>query len=126
MAEIKVEKTVSYEQLIGGATPTPLQEVLTIAAGQGVLKRGSVLGIVTADGKAKLVDSTVSDGSEVAKYILTEETDTTTDINAPAFMAGMFNQEYLVFGGTDTVDNHKEALRDVGIFLTSEKYHEEA
>ena len=126
MAEIKVEESVKYEQLIGGADPAPLQEILTITAGQGILKRGSVLGISTADGKAKLVDSSVSDGSEVAKYILAEEVDTTTEVNAPAFMAGIFNEEYLTFGGTDTVDKHKTALRDVGIFLTSEKYYEEA
>jgi hypothetical protein len=123
MANIKVEEAKAFDALIGGADPAPLQKIVTLLAGQGALKRGAVLGVATASGKAKLVNSASADGSQDAKYILAEDADTTAaDINAPAYQAGMFNREYLVFGGTDTYAAHEEALRGVGIFLATEKY----
>lgn len=126
MADIKVTSTKAFDQLIGGADPAPLQKILTLLTGQGILRRGTVLGVVTDGGKAKAVNSASTDGSQTARYILSEDTDTTAaDIEAPAYMAGMFNREYLIFGGDDTADKHEDALRDVGIFLTSEKYYTE-
>ena len=120
---IKTENVNTFDQLIGGADPAPLQKNLTLLTGQGILKRGSVLGIGTTDGKARLVNSSASDGSQTAKYILSEDTDTTdSDVIAPAYQAGMFNVEYLTFGGEDTIAQHETSLRLEGIYITSEKY----
>ena len=123
MSGIKETPVRNFDGLIGGADPAPLEKILTLASGQGVLKRGTLLGVVTTSGNAKVADSASTDGSEVAKYILAEDVDTTdAATNAPAYMAGMFNREYLIFGGSDTDATQEENLRDVGIFLTSEKY----
>ncbi|MDL2280331.1 head decoration protein [Selenomonadales bacterium OttesenSCG-928-I06] len=115
-----------FDQLIGGTEPTALLKVITVASGQGILKRGSVLGVVTDSGKGKLVDSASTDGSETAKYVLAKEIDTTEgDVDIDCYMSGMFNREYLTVGGSDEIADHEEALRGLNIYLTSEKYHKE-
>ncbi len=91
---------------------------ITLKSGQGVLARGTVLGIVTIGGKAALVDSSRIDGTEVANCILTDKVDTTTgDVVTTAYVSGQFNRKALVFGGTDTASDHEEQLRVLGIFL---------
>lgn len=68
-------------------------------------------GVTAVDGEAVLVDSTKSDGSQVAKVILLESTDTTTgSIQVPVADAGSFNRAALVVGGTDTLDMHLDTL----------------
>lgn len=120
MAKIKETTIRGFDSLIGGTDPAPVQEILTISGGQGVLKCGSVLGKITTSGKLKLVDSTATDGSEVATHILVDDTDTTTDVQAAVYQAGMFNRNYLLFGGSDTPEQYQEELRVVGIYLTKE------
>lgn len=85
---------------------------------QGVLKRGTVVGIITESGLAVKVDSTHADGSESADCILTDDVDTTAgDTVTTAYSAGLFNRKALIFGGTDTDVQHEERLRELGIFL---------
>lgn len=90
---------------------------LTVLGSQGTLAAGSVLGIVTASGKLALCDSGSSDGSEVAKYVLTKETDTSGgDVTGQDVLkSGYVNGELLVFGGTDDLQDHDTELRDVSI-----------
>ncbi|MGG4034213.1 head decoration protein [Paenibacillus cisolokensis] len=97
--------------------PVDIKSV-TLLAGQGVLKRGAVLGIVTASNKAKLVDSSAADGSQTADCILTDDVDTTAgDVVTTAYISGEFNRQALIFGGSDTADKHEIRLRELGIFL---------
>lgn len=111
--------SVAPDKLIGGHEVPLLTAGVTLAAGQGVLQRGSVIGIVTADGKGKLVDKASVDGSQVAKYILPTEVDTTGgDVKVACYKTGLFNRDALIFGGTSTASDHEAELRDVGIFLT--------
>lgn len=81
------------------------------------LKRGTVLGIVKATGLAVPVDSSKTDGSEVADCILAIDITPETDVFVPAYSSGQFNRQALIFGGSDTADKHETKLRELGIFL---------
>jgi len=94
-----------------------------LASGQGILKRGAVIGIITTGGKGKLCNSASSDGSQVAKFVLSHEVDTTgADKMSVCFKTGQFDRASLLFGGTDTAEMHEAELRDVGIHLVDKLY----
>ena len=80
--------------------------------------RGTVLGVITATGFAVPVDSTKTDGSQVAKYVLAMDVDASaSDVEAVGYASGQFNRKALIFGGSDTADKHEDALRALGIFM---------
>jgi hypothetical protein len=116
----KQADSVTYDNLIGRMPGVDIQvKAVTVQAGQGVLKRGTVLGIVTASGKAVIVNSANQDGSQTADCILTDDVDTTNgDVVASAYAAGTFNRAALTFGGNDTAAKHETRLRELGIYLT--------
>lgn len=95
--------------------PVVADEVI-LAAGQGVLQRGSVLG-KNATGEFLLVDS-AGDAKE-PDAILAETTDTGTDgpVPAPGYFTGEYNERALIFGGDDDADTHRDAARAKGIFF---------
>lgn len=96
-------------------------EGATVVSGAGALKRGSVLGKITASGKLTLVNSAGTDDGRRKPYaVLLEDVDATSaDKAAPVALAGQFNAAALIFGGSDTVATHKEAMRDVGLFVAT-------
>jgi len=113
---------VQPDNLFADLTVPVLIKGITLAKGQGLLKRGTVLGIVTASGLAKVVDSSKTDGTEKANCILADDVDTgdgsaSSDFPAQAYISGYFNRNALVFGGTDTADTHELYLRELGIYL---------
>ena len=82
------------------------------------LKRGTVLGVITATGFAIPVDSTKTDGSQLANCILADDVDASAaDMVAVAYTKGQFNRKALIFVGEETVDKHEAQLREVGIYL---------
>lgn len=104
-----------------GKQPTEMDGV-NLKSGQGVVKRGTVLGIITASGQAVPVNSAANDGSQVPHSVLSDTTDTGADTNAAPFpvavyITGNFNTNKLIFGGTDTAARHVDKLRERGIFL---------
>ena len=113
--------SVNYDALFVTGSGYPIvNDALTIVSGAGVLTRGTVLGVITASGKATKVDSTKADGSQTAYAILSSDVDATTaDVVAPVYLTGEFNGDAMVFGGTDTITTHKAALRKIGIFIKS-------
>jgi hypothetical protein len=114
----KQADSVSYDKLIADLIIDQELKSVTVATGQGVLKRGTVLGIITASGKAVKVNSASADGSQTANCILTDDVDTTAaDVVMTAYASGSFNRLALIFGGTDTAANHETRLRELGIFL---------
>ncbi len=103
---------------------------MTIAAGQGILKRGSVLGVITSDKQLKLVDSGSSDGSENPELILLEDVNTESAVPGKRpMMSGKVFGEKLIFGGGDTLSTHFLALKKTGIIAVdadnSEAYDNE-
>ncbi len=110
------------DNLVAGHEVPQLVKGVTLAKGNGVLVRGTVLGIVTASELAVPVDSSKSDGSEVADCILTDTVDTgdetaQEDVKATAYTSGLFNRKALTFGGEDTASEHELWLRELGIHL---------
>jgi hypothetical protein len=103
--------------LAGTKHPVDIKGI-TVLSGQGVLARGTVIGVITASGKGKKVNSASVDGSQAADCILTDTIDTTSgDVVTSAYISGEFNREALIFGGSDTAANHEATLRQKGIFL---------
>lgn len=97
-------------------------KAVTLKAGQGILKRGTVVAVITASGLAVAVDSTKTDGSELADAILTDTIDTgsagaSENVVTTAYRSGSFNRDALTFGGTDTAAKHETRLRTLGIYL---------
>jgi hypothetical protein len=89
----------------------------TILSGTAPLVRGTVLGKISASGKLKPVDSSKSDGSQAPFAVLAEAADASSaDAAAPLFLTGEFDENSLVFGGSDTVATHRAALRSLSIF----------
>ncbi|MFY0545461.1 head decoration protein [Brevibacillus sp. H7] len=110
--------SVSYDNLFSMPSVDIQIKSVTLKSGQGVLKRGTVLGIITASGLAVKVDSGQTDGSQTSNCILTDDVDTTSgNVVATAYSAGTFNRSALIFGGTDTAAIHETRLRELGIFL---------
>lgn len=104
------------DKLIAGDFPI-VTESVTIASGAS-LKRGTVLGIVTASGKCAIVNSALTDGTQSPKYVLLEDADASAgDRIATVGVTGEYNANALIFGGTDTYATHKVALRALCIFL---------
>lgn len=103
--------------IVDGSVPI-LTKAVKLGAGQGILKRGTVLGKITVSGQYKVVNSANLDGSQDADCILADDVDTTESVVAVAYTSGHFNRKALVFGGSDTADTHEARLRELGIFLS--------
>lgn len=114
--------TFEADNLIAGNEVTPVLKGITLKKGQGIIKRGTVLGIISASSLCIPVDSVAVDGSESAYCILVDDADTgdeteTNDYIATAYFTGVFNKTVLIFGGSDTYADHEVKLRELGIFL---------
>lgn len=107
------------DNLIASNEMPILTEGIKLVKAQGIVKRGTVVGVITASGLAKPVDSTKTDGTESPYAILTDDIDTagSVDVTTTAYTTGVFNKEELVFGGTDDAAKHKVELRRLGIHL---------
>jgi len=113
-----MSETYTPDRLIAGDYPLVTDEA-TILAGQ-TLSRGALLGKITASGKYQLCDSAASDGSEAPQAILAEDVDASGgDTVAPVYLSGAFNENAVIFGGSDDADTHRAALRDLNIYLKS-------
>jgi hypothetical protein len=113
---------ITPDNLFAGHDIPVLVKGVTLAKGQGVLQRGTVVAIITASGLAKPVDRSKGDGTQTPYGILTDTVDTgdgaaLTDTKATAYVTGLFNSKALIFGGTDTAVHHEAKLRDSGIHL---------
>ncbi|WP_312117938.1 head decoration protein [Brevibacillus reuszeri] len=118
--------SVNFDDLFAGGVKPPTAIAIVIKAGAGVITRGTVLGKLSQLAESDLyagtpimapVDSTKTDGSEVPYAILADgEVDATTkDVRAVAYTDGEYNRGALKFGGTDTIEKHESALRNIGI-----------
>ncbi len=103
--------TCNYDNLFAGSAEVVTGSVIAGAE----LTRGTVVGLVTETGKAVAVDSTAVDGSKDPYGIIAEDVE--ADKPVAVYLTGEFNEDALTFGGADTADTHRRALRDIGIFL---------
>lgn len=69
---------------------------VTVKAGEGEVAKGTVLGIETASGKYVKYDDAASDGSEVAKAIIADKVDATSNDQLVAvYIKGVFHKSKL-------------------------------
>lgn len=122
LGSYEVIGTNNSDKLIAGQDIAILTSGVLIKTGQGVLTRGSVIGIETSTGKGILCDSSAADGSEIAKYILAEDNvDTTSaDVYATCYKSGIFNRKALTFGVNGAPTTLDDDLRNVNIHLRDE------
>lgn len=127
--------------LIASAIPQAEVFTVTLAAGEGTLKRGTVLALGSDGAYSVLGASTESQGNEgeskqegnadtedaaasataTANCILADdvELDAAAETNAVAYRTGHFTtQKLIVADGYTLTAADKEALRDVGILLS--------
>lgn len=104
------------DRLHAGDHPIRTLDV-TIVSGQN-LKRGAVLGVITASGKYTLSASAAVDGSEDPVAILAEDCDASGgDKTAVVYVAGDFNADRLTLGDGHTVDSVRSALLARSIYI---------
>lgn len=114
-------ETTSYDNLLAGVFPVVTEKV-TIASGEN-LKRGTILGIVTASGKYVAADSTDTGGGATGtadpKAILLADVDASAaDVEGvDVALSGEFNAAKLIAKAGSTVAGFKEGLREVSIFV---------
>jgi hypothetical protein len=72
--------------------------------------------VTVANRECKLVNSDNTDGSNEPFAILLEDTDASAAAKrAPGLIGGQVNENALIFGGNDTIETHRQALRQIGI-----------
>ena len=117
-AKFATEGAYVPDGLIAGNAHLLVGRQVTIASGAGVLKRGAVLGKITAGGKYLLSLSAASDGSQTPDLILAEPVDATAaDVKALAYARGDFAAAALTLGTGHTVASITEGLRAKGITI---------
>ncbi|KEQ22313.1 hypothetical protein ET33_26445 [Paenibacillus tyrfis] len=107
-----------------GTEVSALTTSVKLAAGQGVLRKGAVLGKVTADKTYKLVNASATDGCQVASMILAIESIDTNeagaDLDVVAYKRGIFNYNALYVANGDKVEAHQDELRAVSIYYKTD------
>lgn len=111
--------TYTPDNLFAGS-PFTISDQITLEASLSAditLERGTVLSL-KANNKAVIVDSGVT-GAEEPYAILADKVTVpqNTDKIAPVYLTGEFNENSLIFGGTDTPSTHKVAMRKIGMFI---------
>ncbi|WP_252090434.1 head decoration protein [Pseudomonas sp. MWU13-3659] len=103
-------------QLSAGDFPI-VMDAAVIAAGQK-LRRGAVLGQITASKEYQLSKAAADDGSQVPSVILDQDVDTTEGAkSAPVRLTGQVLGSQLTFGEGVTLAAAKAALRPLSIFI---------
>lgn len=118
-ASFETAGTFAHDNLYAGDHPVIVGKV-TVLNGQN-LARGAVVALDAAS-KAVLVDSTAGDTGDprrtaygiVANAVHADG----ADADGLVYLAGHFNELALEFGGSDDADDHRAALRTLGIFLS--------
>lgn len=117
-AKFETVGTSTQDNLVAGNAHLLVGRKITIASGQGVLVRGTVLGKITASGKYVKSLSGASDGSQTPDLILAEDVDATSaDAEGLAYARGDFAAQALTLGTAHTVASITEGLRAKGITL---------
>ena len=107
--------TVGYDNLINGVNPPAEVFSVQLAAGQGILERGTLLAL--NNGIMSMISASTTGK---ANAVLAETVDTTAGTNVGiAYRTGHFNANSLIVAdGYEITAADKEALRSVGILLS--------
>ena len=106
--------SVGYDNLVNGIAPGAEVFSVQIAAGQGVLERGTLLA-ATEGGMVKISAATTGK----ANAVLAEAVDATEAVTGIAYRTGHFNANALIVAdGYEITAADKEALRVAGILIS--------
>lgn len=115
---------LGYENLVNGSDVAIITGLRTIRKGQGVLKRGTALGLsagTAGDGALVVLGTTaVTNETITANCVLAADVDTgtTADVKALVYLSGHFNTNALPVADKYTIAAADvEAFRAAGIFL---------
>ena len=104
------------DNLIAGEFPRSSKTV-TVTGGV-LVKKGSVLGRIDANGLYKTSDAGAGDGSQVPDAILMHDVDVTAgDVKAHVYLSGEFNAHALILGAGHSIESVTTALRSRSIFI---------
>ena len=124
------------DSLIAGNEFPIMKAGIGLKAGQGLLKRGSLI-MKGADGSGHFVgtiieseekeSSTLSEettNAEIIFGILTDDYDTGTDalvdnIPVTVYQTGEFNRAAVIVGEDTTIETYEDDMRKIGIYLRS-------
>lgn len=107
--------SVGFDNLVNGANPPAEVFSVTLAAGQGILERGTLLASAEG-GMVKISEATTGK----ANAVLAEPADTTGGaVHGIAYRTGHFNANKLIVAdGYEITAADKEALRVAGILIS--------
>ena len=114
----KLNETIGAVEFDGIINGVCCADVVTVqlAAGNGVLKRGTIV-TGTPGGKLAPVAAALTTGKAV--YVLADDTGITADTVATAYRAGHFNRNKLITDGSYALTAaDEEILRAAGILLS--------
>ncbi len=117
--------TVGYDNLIMGVEVSPIVKGITLKGGNGILSRGSVIGVITASGIGVIADKVAVDGSQLAVGVLCDDVDTgvagtvATSIGS-VYIAGVLNEDALIFADGTAFADYERELRTLGIYTKKE------
>lgn len=122
---VKNVGTVSYDNLVVGVEVSPMVIGITLKGGNGVLSRGSVIGIITASGLGVIADKAATDGSQLAVGVLCDDIDTgiagtTANSIGSIYISGVLNEDALIFAEGTAFADYKRELRTLGIYTKKE------
>ncbi len=121
MTAMFASETYVPDSLIAGNADLLVGKKITLISGQN-LKRGALLGKITASSKYNLSLAAAGDGSEAPDMILAEDCDASAgDKQALAYSRGDFIAEKLILGAGHTIASIEAGLRDKNIILISSK-----
>lgn len=116
-AQFRQEGTYTPDSLLSGDSDDAVAIKGTLAAGNN-LKRGTVLGKITASKKYTLSLTAVNDGSQAADVILTHDADATSgDVEVLVYVGGQFNKNAVTYGAGHSLDTVFDTLRAKGILI---------
>lgn len=111
--------TFTPDNLVAQNAHLLIHEPITLLSGQN-LKRGAVLGKVTASGKYVLSLSAASDGSQTPVAVLAIDCDASGgDKATEAYFRGDFMSSGLILGASHTLASIKAGLRALNIEIIS-------
>lgn len=108
--------TLEYDELIIGSHPVPDVVIVDLAAGSGVVKRGTVI-VGTPGSTFAPIAAAASAGK--ALYIVAEDTDASgsSAVAAMAYRSGKFNRQRLLTNGTYSLTKSDEEYLRLGNIL---------
>lgn len=110
---------VEYDGLIVNNVPVADVVTVKLAAGTGILKRGTVVTGAAGAAGAELAPAAAALSATNGTYILTDDTDVTAGAVATAYRTGHFARNKLHTDGSYTLTAaDEEILRNAGILLS--------